>query len=241
MVIFLFFLANILSAQKKEKESEFSIYKYKPTPRDRVIFEFGHTGFLNMPYGLQETATSGGINILFYFDHPIKDSRFSFAWGAGFSSHNVHGKLQILYQRDSITNAVTYTTIEKRDEPYVVNRIGLKVIEIPVELRFRTRTKWQFKMMVGGKFGYVVHSFRKIIDKNSKAKYFDIEGINPWRYGIVLRIGIEQINLTAFYALSELFISGKGTPGVVPFSVGFAWTPRISMGSGQYKDDLLNK
>ena len=75
-----------------------------------------------------------------------------------------------------------------------------------------------------------MHSFRKIYDANMKVKIFDIYGVNPWRYGITLRMGWEQIHLTAFYSLTEFFEKGKGTPGIFPFSLGFAYTPRISLG-----------
>lgn len=233
-LFFMFSLASIAQEKSKKEKSEFDIHQYKPTPKDRVVLEVNHTGWLNMPYGLRETLTSGGVNFYLFFDHPIGYSRFSFAWGAGVSSHNIHGKQKLVTHWDTITDREIMTTIEKRDEPYRVNRIGFKVVEVPIEFRFRTRTSYQFKMMIGAKFGYVVHTFTKVYDKNQKAKYFDIYGVNPFRYGVTMRIGVEQIYVTAFYALSEVFERGKGTPGVIPFSIGLAWTPRISLGSGNY-------
>jgi hypothetical protein len=234
-LLLLIFSVFYSSAQKKKNEkSEFDINQYKPSPKDRVVFELNHTGWLNMPYGLRETLTSGGVNIYLFFDHPIGNSRFSFAWGGGLSSHNIHGKQKLVTHWDTLTGRETMTTIEKRDEPYRINRIGFKIIEVPIEFRFRTRTSYQFKMMVGAKFGYVAHTFTKVYDKNQKAKYFDIYGVNPFRYGITMRVGVEQVYITAFYALSEVFEKGKGTRGVIPFSIGLAWTPRISLGSGNY-------
>lgn len=219
--------------QKKKdpkEQNEFNKYAYKPTPQDRLVLEMNHTGWLGMPHGLKEKATTGGFNFYLYFDHPIKKSRFSFAWGAGMSSHNIHGPINLVYHVDSVTGSINYTSIEKRYEPYKVNRIGFKVVEMPFELRFRTRTNYQFKAMLGVKVGYVAQEFRKIFDKDGKVKLYDIYGTNPLRYGITLRLGWEQLHITGFYALSEVFLKGKGTPGIYPFSIGIAYTPRIGLG-----------
>lgn len=231
-VVFIFLFALAAFAQKKKEKSEFDIYQYKPTPRDRVIFELNHTGWLNMPHGLQETLTSGGVNFQLFFDYPMGHSRFSFAWGLGISSHNIHGKISLVPKMDSITGFTNFTSIEERTKPYRINRIGFKVLEVPVEFRFRTRSNYQFKLMAGFKFGYVVQTFRKIFDEDIKAKIYDIYGTNPWRYGFIVRAGWEQVHLTAFYAISEVFEQGKGPSGIIPFSFGIAYTPRLSLGSG---------
>lgn len=218
-----------MQAQKKDS-SEFNIHRYKPTPQDRLVLEVNHTGWIGVPNELKEKAFSGGVNFMLFFDHPIRSSHFSFAWGGSISSYNIHGPINVVYKVDSVSKAVQFTSLEKRNTPYNINRIGLKILEVPVELRFRTFTDYQFKLSVGFKVGYVVQSFRKIYDSNGKLKIFDIEGINPWRYGITARMGWEQLHITFFYALSEFFASGKGTPGIIPFTFGLAYTPRISLG-----------
>lgn len=215
---------------QSKSEDEFSIYSYKPMPQDRIVLEMNHTGWLGMPHGLKEKATTGGFNFYLYFDNPIKNSRFSFAWGAGMSSHNIHGPINLVYNIDSLTGDVNYTSIEKRLEPYKVNRIGFKVVEMPFELRIRSKTNYQFKMMIGFKVGYVAQSFRKIFDKDGKIKLYSIYGVNPIRYGVTLRMGWEQVHITAFYGLSETFLKNQGQKGVFPFSIGIAYTPRIGLG-----------
>jgi hypothetical protein len=232
IISFIFLFILVANAQKPKDKSEFDIYQYKPTPRDRIILEVNHTGWLNMPHGLRETATSGGVNFQLFFDKPIGYSRFSFAWGAGISSHNIHGKINLVALSDTSTGNTNFTAIEIREKPYRINRIGFKILEVPVEFRFRTRTNYQFKVMAGFKVGYVVQTFRKIFDKDGKAKLYDIYGANPWRYGLVLRVGWEQVHISMFYALSEVFEQGKGQKGIIPFSIGIAYTPRLSLGSG---------
>jgi hypothetical protein len=228
--VFCFFGLDAQTKKDSIAKSEFSIYKYKPTPKDRVIFELAHTGWLGAPSGLEAAYTSGGVNILLYFDHPLGNSYFSFAWGAGFSSYNVHGPINMVYHTDTLTKNFSYTSLEKRDESYFINRIGLKVVEVPVEFRFRSRTDYQFKLSLGFKVGYVVQSFRKIFDDHENVKIFNIKGINMLRYGPTLRVGWEQLHITAFYSLSEFFADGQGPSGIHPFYIGLAYTPRISVG-----------
>lgn len=227
-IALLILVANSLRAQSDS--TEFSIYKYKPMPMDRLVLEVNHTGWLGLREELREKPLSGGVNFLLFFDHPLGKSHFSLAWGGGISSYNIHGPIELVYQTDSATGAINFTSIEPRQAPYRINRIGLKIIEAPLEFRFRTFTDYQFKLSVGFKVGYVVQSFRKIYDASAKVKIFEIAGINALRYGVTLRIGWEQLHLAAFYSLAEFFEKGKGTPGVVPFTFGLAYTPRISLG-----------
>lgn len=228
-----FILVTLLSSAVAQKDSmEFNIYRYKPEPHDRVVLEVNHTGWLGVADSLKEKPTSGGVNIMLFFDHPIKSSHFSFAWGAALSSYNIHGPINVAYTHDSITQNVIYTSLQKRITPYRINRIGLKIIEVPVEFRFRSFTDYQFKLTLGFKVGYVVQSFRKIHDSSAKAKFYDIYGVNPLRYGVTFRMGWEQLHITAFYSLSEFFEDGKGMAGLHPFSIGLAYTPRISLGGG---------
>jgi hypothetical protein len=228
-ILALLVLAGVASAQRDT--SEFNFYRYKPRPQDRVVLEVNHTGWLGLRSELREKATSGGVNFQLFFDYPLGKSHFSFAWGGGISSYNIHGPISLVYKTDSVSGSVVFTSLEERLTPYRINRIGLKIVEVPFEFRFRTFTNYQFKFTLGFKAGYVIQSFRKTYDSMAKAKFYDIAGVNPLRYGVTARIGWEQLHLAAFYSLSEFFEKNKGTPGVVPFTIGFAYTPRISLGT----------
>jgi hypothetical protein len=230
LVALLFCVCNTFVFSQVENKNEFSIYNYKPTPQDRLILEVNHTGWLGMPDGLKEKLTSGGVNIILFFDHPIKQSRYSFAWGIGLSSHNIHGPINLNQDIDPVTRGINFLSVSKRVEPYKKNRIGFKIIELPVEFRIRTKTNYQFKLMAGFKVGYVLQTFKKTFDQYGKIKIFDIYGVNPIRYGPTIRIGWEQVHITAFYSLSEVFLKNKGQAGIIPFSIGFAYTPRVGIG-----------
>ncbi|MDX2174212.1 MAG: outer membrane beta-barrel protein [Bacteroidota bacterium] len=212
------------SKKDKKEISEFDLKNYKSDPHDRLILEINHTGFLNLPQGINQSYKSVGFNFDIMFDKPIKNSAFSFGYGIGLLSHNFHSNADVVYKRDSLTNSFL-TSMQPFNRPYTLNRFAQKILEIPLELRYRTKTDRQFKIHLGVKFGYVVNNFRSIADNDGKVRVYNIKNVNPFRYGINFRIGWEQLALTANYYLSEVFVKDKGINGINLYSLGIAIIP----------------
>ena len=158
------------------------------------------------------------------FDKPIGRSNFSLGYGIGIFSHNYHSNAVFVNRYDSV-NKYSVTDLIPKTNNYTVNRYAQKILEVPLELRFRTKTISKFKVMVGGKIGYVVSDFRKIFDDTGKLKYYDTQNINYLRYGVVFRVGIEQFCFTASYYFSEVFVKNRGVNGITPYSFGIAIIP----------------
>jgi hypothetical protein len=214
-----------LKRKKKNADSEFDLKNYKSDPGDRLIIEINHTGWLNLPPGItQENLKSIGVNTQVMFDKPLGKSAFSIGYGLGLFSHNFHSNADFVYHRDSVSSVLT-TSLQPYTHPVSLNRYAQKIIEIPVEIRFRTKTDKQFKIHLGGKVGYVVNDFRSIKDSDGKIRVYNVKNINPIRYGINFRIGFEQIALTASYYFTEIFKKDKGVNGIVPYSIGIAIIP----------------
>lgn len=214
------------SQKKKPKgDSEFDLKNYKSDPNDRLIIEINHTGWLNLPSDIKQyNGKCIGVNLQVMFDKPLGNSPFSFGYGIGLFSHNFHSNAEFVYYKDTL-NAGFFTKLEPHKRPVSLNRYAQKVLEIPVEFRFRTKTDRQFKIHVGGKIGYVVNDFRSIRDNDGKVRVYDIKNINPLRYGINFRIGFEQFAITASYYFTEIFKKDKGVNGIVPYAVGIAIIP----------------
>ena len=81
-----------------------------------------------------------------------------------------------------------------------------------------------FKVMIGGKIGYIASDFKKTDDADGRIRVYDIKNINHLRYGINFRIGAEQFCFTASYYFSEVF-TNNGPKGVHPYSIGIAIIP----------------
>jgi hypothetical protein len=226
----LFFLGLVFTvhAQKdttkvKNIVSEFDMKNYKADPRDRLIFEANYTSWIGIPKDIKSDWKCIGFGFYTLFDKPIKNSNFSFGYGLGFYTHNFSSNANFVYQLDSMNQNPT-TVLLPKTNPYIANKYNERSFEMPLELRFRTKTATMFKMMLGAKIGYVISNFKKTDDADGRVRLYNIKNVNPWRYGVVFRIGVEQICLTASYYFSEVF-TDKGPKGVNPFSIGIAIIP----------------
>ncbi|HWY10085.1 MAG TPA: outer membrane beta-barrel protein [Bacteroidia bacterium] len=226
-VLFLFLQLTAFAQQqpntKYKGDSEYDLKNYKSDPRDRLIFEVNYTNWLGAPKGIKSDWKCMGFAFAMMFDKPIGASNFSFGFGFGVYIHNYSSNANFVYKLDSMSSAVT-TTLQPKTIPYIANRYNERSVEIPLELRFRTKTATMFKMMLGGKIGYVVSDFRKTDDADGRVRHYNTQNINRLRYGVVFRIGIEQVCLTASYYLSEVFTK-NGPQGVNPYSIGIAIIP----------------
>ncbi|HEY0030072.1 MAG TPA: porin family protein [Bacteroidia bacterium] len=184
-------------------------------PKDHIVVDFGYTGYRNLPDGITQKPYSLGGNAYFMWDYPFGYGPFSFAIGGGFSTHDMHTNGKVMYTIDGKSTFFEPLTVK-----YRTNKLSCNYVEIPVELRLRTRGEKSFKLTIGGKVGYAFNVHTKYEDAEGKIKVYKIKNIDPLRYGITFRIGYNKWNLQGFYALSELFKKGRGEPGMIPFSCG---------------------
>lgn len=224
ILIFFSYCQGFSQEKKKGTDDEFDMKNYKLEPADRLIIEINHTSWIGFPSTVKIKTPSIGVNLALMFDKPIKKSNFSFGYGIALFSHNFHSNADFIYVKDSSINTFT-TRLEPFTRPVSLNRYAEKIIEVPLEIRFRTKTDRQLKIHLGGKVGYVVNDFRSIKDNDGKIRVYNIKNVNPLRYGVNFRIGFEQIALCGSYYLSEVFNKNKGPGGIHPFSVGLAIIP----------------
>lgn len=211
------------SIKHKKPISEYDLKNYKADPRDRLIFEANYTNWIGAPKNIKADWKCLGFNFSTMFDKPIASSNFSIGYGLGLYVHNYSSNADFIYKLDSVNKYVT-TIIEPKKEKYIANRYNERSVEIPIEIRFRTKTTRVFKVMLGGKIGYVLSNFKKTDDKDGRIRVYDIKNINKLRYGVNFRIGVEQVCLTASYYFSEVFTE-NGVKGIHPFSIGIAIIP----------------
>lgn len=208
------FLSSSSFAQTKDSIVEKAPKKIAD-PKDHIVVDFSFDSYRNWPDGITQKPYSLGGNAYLMWDYPFGYGPFSLAIGAGFSTHDVHTNGQITYTIDG-----KYTTFEPLTVKYSTNKFSMNYMEVPIELRLRTRGEKSFKMTIGGKIGYAYNVHTKYADEDGKVKVYRIKNIDPIRYGVTLRIGYNKFNLQGFYALSEIFKKGRGEPGMIPFSFG---------------------
>ncbi len=115
---------------------------------------------------------------------------------------------------------------------YKKNKLSLNYLEIPFELRFRSKPDKSFRRLsiaAGFKAGYLIQSHTKYKgdDANgneTKFKTFNIANLNKLRYGPTFRMGYGKVSLFGYLSISELFQEDKG-PIAYPFSAGIMIIP----------------
>lgn len=193
----------------------------KPGKRDQLILDITFDNWLKLPAALTTQFRSPGITIAGMNDLVFGHSPFGFAFGLGFSSHNVHSN-GTFEEKPATDSTPSYTHFVPLTTTYKKNKLVVNYIEIPMEFRFRTKGKTPFRLYAGFKGGYLVNIHTKIVDDQGKRKYYTFKNVNLYRYGITGRIGYGKINFTGFYALSTLFKEGRGEK-LVPYSIGFSY------------------
>jgi len=190
---------------------------------DKILIELTHDTWLNAPNGVDFVTPSVGFKGYFFTDYTFGDeSNFSFAWGFGVSADNVKSNAEFVQEEfpDGSTGDQELVPIERSFEN---NKFVTTFLEIPIEFRFITKGKHPFRLAFGARAGYLLQDHQKITDTDGKAKFYNFEHINRWRYGVSARIGFSYVQFTGFYSLAPLIEEGKGTE-LIPISVGLAFT-----------------
>ncbi len=206
---------------------------------DYLMLELFNDFWQQTPPGLKTDNFNRGFNAYLMNDMPIGRSNFALGFGLGLSYHNLYSNSILERAQDSL-GFTGHTEFSKLEGDYNKNKLTLMYIDLPVELRFRTRDILNsFKIAVGFKVGYNVKNYTKyegdirsrILDKDGKTpsiktKEYNIQHIEKLRYGITARIGYGKYNLTAYYALTSLMKEGKSRADeMFPISIGISFTP----------------
>ena len=155
-------------------------------------------------------------------------SNVSFSPGLGLGVHNMFNS-SLVFTDNTLTYFVpikdTLPNVSYKKSKFVVN-----YLDIPLEIRYKSKS--EFRIAVGFKFGFLIMAHSKykgddypnettnlVIYKKKKIDYLENN-----RYGFTGRIGYKWLNLWGYYQLSTLFQEGKG-PEMYPISIGITIIP----------------
>jgi len=184
---------------------------------------------------LKTQALNRGYNMYFMVDNPLAKSNFAVAFGLGMSFHNMYSNSILKRERDTLDAFTGRTEFEEIPENYSYkkNKLALMYVDVPIELRFRTKDITNnFKIAIGFKIGYNLKNYIKyhgdVLEGTKgtiKYKEYNIENIEKLRYGVTARIGYGQFNAFAFYALTPLLKKDSSKHDeLFPISVGVAYS-----------------
>ncbi|MDX1829461.1 MAG: porin family protein [Lutibacter sp.] len=168
---------------------------------DQIYISLTYNLLLNKPPLINQNGFSGGVSFGFIKDLPINKKRtFGFGLGVGYSYNALIQNLKI--------SQLNGTTVFEEAVDYSSNKLSLKSIDIPVEIRWRNSTPSKFKfwrIYSGVKFSYITTAKSKYRDSNDYIVTKNISEINRLQYGITLAAGYGTWNLFMYYALNPIF------------------------------------
>ncbi len=222
----LFFLATIAVSS--------ALYAQKQTG-DQFLKKFSsgvdviNDVVMDVPDGIKFRTINPGVNVYGLYAYPIGKSNFAFAIGAGLGMHNLHSN-GIL----SDTSGVSFfTKFPEKDAngqkiDYKKNKISLTYLDIPAELRFKSKSGIRFA--VGVKVGLLINAHTKFKGddpadgKSMKIKESSLPNFETWRFGPTMQLGYKWVNLTGFYSVTKVFKANEG-PQIYPISIGISLRP----------------
>ncbi len=220
--VLLFFVLTLVSnvvAQEGTKTEA------RNSHQDHMLVDFGYETFTSRPGFTDFEWTNNGLNIQLFYDKLFGQSGFSGAIGIGFSTQSYYSNKQI--RRDT-TKAFLYSDWINPETTYERNKVSTSWLEVPVELRFRSKTDdwgYRWKFSVGGKVGFLFDTHDKLVDLNGvKYKTYYFPDMNNVRVGLIARAGYGKVNFTTFFSLTEFFIPGRG-PEMKQVSIAISLVP----------------
>lgn len=213
MRLFLSFLlfAIVIPAFSQEKTSSEDAPKIKIDSlyrEDQFYFSFTLNTLQNRPKGVSQEKFSSGFSLGFLRDFPVNKTRtIAIAPGIGLSYNNFIQNLKI-----TASNQTPEYTILGSNISYDKNKFSQLLVEVPIELRWRSSTyeSHKFWRVYGGfKMGYLLYDKSIYKDSNGKIIVTNNKDFNTFQYGTYLSVGYNSINIYAYYGLNSLFQSAK--------------------------------
>ena len=201
LVIVLF--CHFISAQETNTIVLDSLYK-----EDQFYVGVTYNLLGNQPRNLSQNGFSLGFHAGFTKDMPINANRnIAIGIGLGYSTNSFNQNM-FVYKDGSGT--VTYTVLDQQTITYTKNKFSQHLLEVPIEFRWRTSTKLDYKfwrIYTGLRIGYVFSTTTKFRGSIGDYKYKNLDGFNDFQYGLSLSVGYNTWNLYLYYALNPIFNS----------------------------------
>ncbi|MFU8844030.1 MAG: outer membrane beta-barrel protein, partial [Bacteroidales bacterium] len=175
---------------------------------------------------LQPKTLNPGVNIFGAYNFMLGESDFSFSPGIGLGVHNLYSESWLVTTQDEIYFLEIPDTID-----YKKSKLTNSYLDIPLEFRFKS--KGEFRVAIGFKYGFLMKSQTKykgegdafnIAGSKVIVKQARFDHVENTRYGFVGRIGYKWLNVYGYYQLSSLFTEGKGQQ-MYPISIGITVIP----------------
>lgn|SRR5690606_20901890 len=172
---------------------------------DQFYFAITYNLLTNKPTNVKQTAFSSGFHFGFIRDFPLNERRnFGLGLGLGASINSYNHNI-FIYENDN--GNIAYLNLSDADINYSKNKFSTYLIEMPLEVRWRTSTANEYKfwrVYTGFKVGYVVANSTKFKGDLGKIKHSNLDAFNDFQYGLTLSAGYNTWNFHVYYSLNSI-------------------------------------
>lgn len=204
--------AQEAGVQPAEGRAVDSLYR-----EDQLYLGFSYNVLLNRPPGVTQNNFSYGIQLGFIRDMPINRSRtWAIGVGLGYAVQSYYSNLRAIQN-----GADMQYIIPGEGVSYKRNKLENHLVELPIELRWRTSTPTDFsfwRIYGGVKFAYVAGARSKYVTATFKDSFYNPDA-EKFQYGLTLSLGYNALNFHFYYGLNGLFKDGTPGPDNVPLEM----------------------
>ncbi len=173
---------------------------------DQFYFAVTYNLLGKKPDGVSQSGFSSGFHLGFIRDFPFNKRRnWALGLGLGLSSNSFNNNF-LIYKDEE--NNYGYIVLDKNDINYTKNKFTTYMVEMPLQLRWRTSTAEEYKfwrIYLGMNLGYVVYNSTKFKGDIGSFKDDRIEEFNDFQYGLTLSAGYNTWNVYIYYGLNPIF------------------------------------
>lgn len=202
----LLFLIPIIGFSQEEIENSSKVTNADLRYReDQFYFGITYNILINAPAGINSRGLSGGLSAGFLRDMPINKRRnLAVAVGVGLAYDQFGQNLFIGEEQDGSS---IFRVLEGNVD-YTQNRFGMALIEVPLELRWRTSTPTEYRfwrVYAGVRIGYAYWYKATFIQAGNNVNQTKIPEFNPVRIAATMSFGYSTFNFFASYSINSFF------------------------------------
>ncbi len=204
-LLFFLFLPFIVFSQEEVRDS---LWHHSPDTlyrEDQFYFGVTYNLLINSPRGISSRGLSGGLQGGFVRDMPINKRRnLAVAVGIGLA-YDQYG--QNLFIGEEPTGETIFKVLDGTVD-FDQNRLGMALVEMPVEFRWRTSTPTEYRfwrIYAGARVGYAYWYKATFRQPGNRVDQTKIPEFNPLRVSATLSFGYNTFNFFASYSLNPFF------------------------------------
>ncbi|WP_223248783.1 porin family protein [Leeuwenhoekiella nanhaiensis] len=169
----------------------------------------------NKPANMQQNGFSGGLHFGFIRDMPLNAQRnWALGLGAGLSMNTYN---QNLFVGETESEETIFRIIDSQVN-YDKNWFSTYLVEVPLQLRWRTSTASTFKfwrVYTGLQLGYVYAYKFNFEQPGNQVVQTDVPEFDRYRLGLTFSFGYDTFNFFFYYNINPFFsdaVTNEGNP-----------------------------